>query len=1164
MNAPVQTGLGVCPYRGIEPFRYADRDLFFGREEFLEKLLADILAFRLVVLFGRTGIGKSSLINAGLIPALERERLAPERLRIGTDVDTPVVVERISMTDREDGPYLPSIFETGRPQRYQSSALDVLESRIRMRIASAPKVVLLFDQFEEVFTRFESRRAAATQSCSVQDLLLNWAVRILNDESLRVKFVLVIREDYFGRLELLAKQYPSVLDHRLRLEGLEPGQARVAVLGPFGDDDHPNSFSSRMNQTLGPEIVSDLAKSGQGDLINPTDLQIVCEQLWREYAPKKNEIDRDDYNSLGRAAGILKGFLASQLAGISGSERKAAVKVLANLVTEEGTRDVVAEARLRRLPGVEFSLPDILDQLSRRRLIFRTEERQTAFWQVTSEYLIQPLQKEAQKLALSEEKRKRRIAFLVGGVSALVALACLLLFMYALKQSAVARSRELAARAGERLAADPPQSLVLAVEAVRVERTLQARVALEQAILRCHLRGILRGHSRAVPGVAFSPDGQRLVTWSDDATARMWDAVTGRALYEMKGHGDSVKQAIFSPDGRVLATVAGGTVRLWDVETGKPMDIALVSRRWLLGAAFDPKGTRLLAYGAGGASIVDLRPRTGRQLLTSWVADASFDHKGKLAVSAGRDGLVVVWDAATGERLKTLEAHEGGAHVARFSPDDRWVVSGGSDGTVRVWHELRESVLLRAHASTVYSVAFNPDGSRFVTSGANVRIWDTVRKQLVHELRGQTAGAYMAEFSRDGRRVITAGVDGVARIWDAESGHAVAELSGHRAVVASAAVSPDGRRAATASDDSTVRLWDLASLASLVRLQGHEGQIWDVDISADGEWIVTAGDDRTARVWQTRTGKPLALLTGHTARVLHVAFGPDRKWIVTAGGDGKAILWNPRGKLLAVFRGHRGELTSLAVSPDGRRIATGGEDQSVCIWETETHQLLHRFPDRGSEIIELAFSPDGRWLASVDLKSTRIWQVERGTEQWSIGNPDLGLGPPAFSPDGKRVFGAVSRSLGAIWDAQTGKRLRTLTGLMDFQSAVFSAKGDLVCSTDKMARAQVWNASTGELLSQFQGNAAAFSPGSEWVATNAGIWETRTGRLVVQPYLYSGVQKMVFLRDGKTIVTAGWGNVSVYTCSVCVSTDELLARATTLVQRVFTPAEQNAILAGNY
>jgi energy-coupling factor transporter ATP-binding protein EcfA2 len=226
----------VSPYRGIHPFRYADQELFFGREEAISGLMVKVLLARLVVLFGESGAGKSSLINAGLVPALEKEGFHPERLLVRPDTVTPILIDRIQSGHDNNRGHLPSVFvptETEGGAERVPCTLKQFGETIRKCVSPAltsPPIypVLIFDQFEELFTLFDQGKQ------ELQREILRAIFDIINDDSLKAKVVITIREDFVGKLEVLAKSYPRVFDHRVRLQPLDSENATKAIIDPFG------------------------------------------------------------------------------------------------------------------------------------------------------------------------------------------------------------------------------------------------------------------------------------------------------------------------------------------------------------------------------------------------------------------------------------------------------------------------------------------------------------------------------------------------------------------------------------------------------------------------------------------------------------------------------------------------------------------------------------------------------------------------------------------------------------------------------------------------------------------------------------------------------------------------------------------------------------------
>nr|WP_281719845.1 FHA domain-containing protein [Nitrosomonas nitrosa] len=405
------------PYRGVHPFRYIDRQYFFGREAVVDDLLIEISLYRLVLLFGESGAGKSSIINAGLIPALKGKGFNPERLRVSPETrDQPILVEQIEASEGRDSAALPSIFdglhaEKASLEERTPCSIDAFLNTIREKAQEA-RPVLIFDQFEELFTLFESRgeNGKPDESVNTQKGILRTIVTLATEERLKVKLLIIIREDWLGKLELLSKSYPQVFDHRVRLGNLDRGNARQAIIGPFQKN---KAFHSRLTEGLADSIVSELSSEDVKEEIHATQLQIVCDQLWKKYASSHPEIAENEFRVEGGVKGISEFYLTSQLEKLGPSSRAKAVKVLGHLITDSGTRDVVNDERLKRLLNAHSQL-DVdtlritLGLLEHQRIINRTTQRGTDYYEVASEYLIAPIKREKESLRLDVELTQQR------------------------------------------------------------------------------------------------------------------------------------------------------------------------------------------------------------------------------------------------------------------------------------------------------------------------------------------------------------------------------------------------------------------------------------------------------------------------------------------------------------------------------------------------------------------------------------------------------------------------------------------------------------------------------------------------------------------------------------------------------------------------------------
>ncbi|KAL8299114.1 hypothetical protein RB593_009143 [Gaeumannomyces tritici] len=342
----------------------------------------------------------------------------------------------------------------------------------------------------------------------------------------------------------------------------------------------------------------------------------------------------------------------------------------------------------------------------------------------------------------------------------------------------------------------------------------------------------LEGHSGWVRSVAFSPDGQRLASGSDDNTVKLWDAATGACLQTLEGHSGWVRSVAFSPDGQRLASGSDdNTVKLWDAATGACLTTLEGHSGSVWSVAFSPDGQRL-ASGSG-------------------------------------DNTVKLWDAATGACLTTLEGHSGWVRSVAFSPDGQKLASGSDDNTVKLWDAATGACLqtLEGHSGWVWSVAFSPDGQR-LASGSNdntVKLWDAATGACLTTLEGHSDCVMSIAFSPDGQKLASGSDDNTVKLWDAATGACLTTLEGHSGWVSSVAFSPDGQRLASGSGDNTVKLWDAATGACLQTLEGHSGYVESVAFSPDGQRLASASSDNTVKLWDAATGACLTTLDGSTS-----------------------------------------------------------------------------------------------------------------------------------------------------------------------------------------------------------------------------------------------------------------------------------------------------------
>jgi WD40 repeat protein len=602
----------------------------------------------------------------------------------------------------------------------------------------------------------------------------------------------------------------------------------------------------------------------------------------------------------------------------------------------------------------------------------------------------------------------------------------------------------------------------------------------------------LRGHLRVVSSVAFSPDGQRIVTGSYDQTAKVWEVASGRELLTLKGHRRRIFSVAFSPDGQRIIT-GSDTAKVWEAASGREL-LTLYGHSDAIGSVgFSPDGQRIVTGSVDKTAKV-WEAASGRELLTlqghsDLIQSVAFSPDGQRIVTGSDDQTAKVWEAASGRELLTLQRHSGAIWSAAFSPDGQRIVTGSRDHTAKVWEAAdgRELLTLQGHSGPIVSVAYSLDGQRIVTGSEDntAKVWEAADGRELLTLKGHSDGIESVAFSPDGQRIVTASDDQTAKMWEVakglsadKTGENLLTLKGHSHAIWSVSFSPDGQRIVTGSWDATAKVWKATNGEELLTLKGHSGWIWSVAFSPDGQRIVTGSEDRTAKVWEAASGKELLTLEGHGVPITSVAFSPDGQRIVTGsgyswtgGGDQTAMVWEAAsGRELLTLKGHSERISSVAFSPDGQRIVTGSRDQTAKVWEAASGRELLTLKGHSEGISSVAFSPDGqRIITGSGDRTAKVWEAASGRELLTLKGHSGVIGSVVFSPDGQRIVTGSYDRTARVWEAASGRELLTLKAHSDMiESVAFSPDGQRIVTGSDDRTARIWEAARAEQVAVWQ------------------------------------------------------------------------------------------------
>ncbi|UQA59483.1 WD40 repeat domain-containing serine/threonine protein kinase [Polyangium aurulentum] len=1136
----------ASPYAGLAAFQERDATRFFGREALVEHIVSRLVEQPFLSLIGSSGAGKSSLVRAGVIPALKRGgdawaafvlRPGPRPLAALADLLLQHSWQRTTDGAPDSLPLSGDLASLSNRLRREPGFLGVLvRSRARRR---RERILLFVDQFEEVYTLASEDEREAFLRC------LSGAA---DDPSSPVRVIVSIRHDFLDRVASSASALSELVSRGTVLVGpLDRRGLQSALVTPAEVLSH--RFES---EALVTEMLDALSRTvGALPL-----LQFTAAKLWEGRDRARRLLTEASYRAFGGVEGALASHADSVVSGMSEAERTWARALLLRLVTPERTRALVTRRELSEIGSSAPEVERVLERLVDARLLvvetasggestvelvheslierwpllgrwleqeaddahFRARLRNAAKeWEASgfAEGLLwrgdaaeearrwrvrQGGQGEADKLSAREaqylsavvgldERERRRKRQVVAVVIASLSLVVLVVSALAVRSSReTARAEQEAARARARQE-ETARSAARARNATRMAaaRERQGDPTTVLALLReiepksaprgwSELAGwarmgasrVVLTHDDAVRSAAFSPDGARIATTSEDLALRVWNADGSGKPLVLRGHDARVFAATFSPDGKRIASASWDkTVRVWNA---------------------DGSGEPLVLRGHD-----------------HYVYAASFSPDGKRIASASWDRTVRVWNADGSGQPLVLRGHEATLQSVAFSPDGKRIASASWDKTVRVWNAdgSGQPLVLRGHDSHVYSVAWSPDGRHIVSASVDktLRVWNADGSGEPLVLRGHADQVWSAAFSPDGRHIASASVDTTVRVWNADGSGQSLVFGGHQSMVFAVGWSPDGERLVSASNDGTARVWNTAGSNHILVLRGHEGAVGSAHFSPDGQRIVSASEDRTVRVWNADgSGRPL-VLRGHESDVNAATWSPDAKRIVSASADRTLRVWNADGSgQPLVLRGHEDQPSRASFSPDGARIVSASFDKTLRIWNADGtgEPLVLRGHD---EVVHTAgWSPDGKRIVSASWdKTVRVWNADGTGEPLILRGHERRVRAAAWSPDGKRIVSASEDKTVRVWNADgTGEPL-IFRGHEDWiNSAAFSPDGKRIVTASFDKTVRLWDAEgSGQLLTLRSSSApilaAGWSPDGKRVVAasydrNVTVW----------------------------------------------------------------------------
>ena len=1069
-------------YPGIQPFSIQDSDIFFGREKDIDGLTTAILVEQIVVLHSKSGMGKSSLIQAGLVPSFKQgDKLFPITIRLGAwqqeQNQEPLIItnSRISL-EKNPSDYLDAILKGEDSLWYK---LKKLHWQINGS-TETKEIVLIFDQFEELFT-YPEQQIVDFKNQLAEMLYIQVPQRVRDAinlkigpdkieshalkreiahlyQNLEVKVLFSIRSDKLSLMDSMSDVIPSILHQWFELKPLRLGHAEDAILEPAYSKSPV--FASKpfdyTNEAL-DKILNFLSNDKKSD-IESFQLQIICQYAEMLSMDEQKLLlgvaDFEDIES------IFKNYYDRQISHLPEEYDKLAARKL----IEEGLIFEKEERRINLYEGQIFDdyniTPKLLQSLVANRLIRpESDIRGGMTYELCHDTLVKPIL-ESKKRRIEKEKiqyeksklqkaRKRRLIVYLGVLALFTIMTIGIMQIYFAKQKAdkLARIGELLTLTVENEKIEPNLAMWLAESAYQLDKT--------------------NPNSNRIRGKIFS-DNQ---FYSHNFTH-------GRALFS----------ASFTPDDQYLLIGGGENVaKLWNLESKKAVAFfrADVGQMWNLEASED--GKYVLAAGSKKNLVVwDFQSRSIINRFQGYIGWSTF--------VPGKDEIIMAVEQGA-PRVEQYEIHSG--HLSQaydfFSPGGRIVgvkflrkqlfifeeMSGGETEAefLKIWdggkQEVIQTLSLPNNSFQIKDVDLSQDGKYLLTGhrDGSLILWNVHTGQFVRRYAGHIDDVSGIKFARDGNTFASSGWDNKAFLWRTHTGELISTFNAHKVAISGIAYSHDEKKIVTVSWDGTAKIWPSGTGKEISSWKAHEGVGLAMIVTTKKNYIITGGSKGTIHIWDLDGKLIRNFLAHYGSKINDLAISPDENYLFSTGEDKHIHVRKlPRGELIHTFQPDEYGVGPIAISPDGKLGASGSMNNNIHIWQTENMKILHTLSGHKMEVTDLVFSADGQSLLSGSRDSTALlWNITSGKliQAFSGGHRSR-IMSVAYSPQDEYVLTGGWDGNIILWDIHTGEMLHYLPGSESVASSYITSDGKYLFTGHEDQIVKKWNLNTQKIEQVFK------------------------------------------------------------------------------------------------